>query len=86
MLAFFQFDLTIRRNKMTQLHRRFTDEQVRVLLRGYCQGLLTRADIQEMVIVRTLVQDAGRRADPHAVPACLSYANRRDRSAPPRSR
>ena len=34
---------------MTQLHRRFTDGQVRVLLNGYCQGLLGRAEIQKML-------------------------------------
>jgi len=34
---------------MTQLHRRFTDDQVKVLLSGYCQGLLRRAEIQEML-------------------------------------
>jgi len=34
---------------MTQLHKRFTDGQVRVLLNGYCQGLLARAEIQEML-------------------------------------
>jgi transposase len=34
---------------MTQLHKRFTDEQVKVLLKGYCQGLLKRAEIQEML-------------------------------------
>ena len=32
---------------MTQLHKRFTDGQVKVLLDGYCQGLLVRAEIQE---------------------------------------
>jgi len=34
---------------MAQLHRRFTDDQVRVLLNGYCQGLLGRREIQEML-------------------------------------
>jgi len=34
---------------VTQLHRRFTDDQVRVLLNGYCQGLLGRAEVQEML-------------------------------------
>jgi len=34
---------------MTQLHKRFTDGQVKVLFRGYCQGLLGRAEIQEML-------------------------------------
>lgn len=34
---------------MAQLHKRFTDDQVRVLFQGYCQGLLARADVQEML-------------------------------------
>ena len=34
---------------MPQLHRRFTDDQVKVLFQGYCQGLLARAEIQEML-------------------------------------
>lgn len=34
---------------MTQLHKRFTDEQVGMLLQGYSQGLLARAEIQEML-------------------------------------
>jgi len=33
---------------MVQLHKRFTDEQVKVLLHGYCQGVLARAEIQEI--------------------------------------
>jgi len=31
------------------MHKRFTDDQVRVLLNGYCQGLLGRGEIQEML-------------------------------------
>ena len=34
---------------MTQLHKRFPDDQVTVLLNGYCQGLLARAEIQEIL-------------------------------------
>jgi len=34
---------------MTQLHKRFTDGQVKVLIHGYCQGLLDRAEIQEIL-------------------------------------
>jgi len=34
---------------MNQLHKRFTGEQIKVLLRGYCQGALTRAEVQEML-------------------------------------
>lgn len=29
-----------------QIHKRFTDEQVKVLLRGYCQGLLDRLTVE----------------------------------------
>jgi len=36
---------------MTQVHKRFTDDQVRILLRGYCQGLLTRAAVQDMLTI-----------------------------------
>jgi hypothetical protein len=36
---------------MAQLHKQFTDEQVKMLLRGYCQGVLTRAEVQEMLKV-----------------------------------
>lgn len=34
---------------MAQLHKRFSDEQLRVLFRGYCQGQFSRADLQEML-------------------------------------
>jgi len=34
---------------MTQLHKRFTDDQVKVLLNGYCQGLLDGAGLQEIL-------------------------------------
>lgn len=34
---------------MTQLHKRFTNAQVKVLLQGYNQGLLARDEIQEML-------------------------------------
>lgn len=34
---------------MVQLHKQFTDEQVKMLLHGYCQGVLTRTEIQEML-------------------------------------
>ena len=36
---------------MDQLHRRFTNEQITVLLRGYCSGTLTRAEVQEMLSI-----------------------------------
>lgn len=34
---------------MDQLHKRFSDDQVRVMLQGYCQGLLARTEIQDML-------------------------------------
>ena len=34
---------------MSQIHKRFTDEQVRVLFQGYCQGQLARADLQDLL-------------------------------------
>ena len=34
---------------MGQLHRRFSDEQIAILLQGYCQGLLPRCEVQEML-------------------------------------
>jgi len=34
---------------MSQLHKHFTDEQVRVLFQSYCKGKMSRADIQEML-------------------------------------
>jgi len=32
---------------MDQLHKRFTDEQIKLLLHGYCQGTLTRMEVQD---------------------------------------
>jgi len=34
---------------MSQLHSRFTDEQVRVLFQSYCKGKMSRADVQEIL-------------------------------------
>jgi hypothetical protein len=34
---------------MSQIHRRFSDEQVSLLFRGYCQGQFARADLQELL-------------------------------------
>lgn len=34
---------------MSQLHKRFTDEQLRVLFQGYCQGQFSRSDLQELL-------------------------------------
>ncbi len=32
---------------MEQIHKRFTAEQVKVLLKGYCEGTLDRPAIEE---------------------------------------
>jgi hypothetical protein len=34
---------------MTQLHKRFTDEQIRLLFTRYCEGLMTRMEIEEII-------------------------------------
>ena len=34
---------------MDQFHKRFTVEQVKVLLKGYCQGTMSRAEVEEML-------------------------------------
>ena len=34
---------------MEQMHKRFTAEQVKVLLKGYCQGMLDRQSIEEIL-------------------------------------
>ncbi len=34
---------------MSQLHKRFTDEQIKLLFQSYCQGQVGRADLQEMI-------------------------------------
>jgi len=34
---------------MEQIHRRFTSEQVKVLLQGYCQGTLGRIEVEEIL-------------------------------------
>jgi hypothetical protein len=36
---------------MDQLHKRFTAEQVKVLLKDYCQGILERQVIEETLEV-----------------------------------
>jgi hypothetical protein len=64
---------------MTQLHKRFTDDQIKVLLNGYCQGLLARAEIQEMLGIGKTRFCAGVRRPPGAmaaiaggIPICVS--------------
>jgi len=36
---------------MSHVHKRFSDEQVKVLLQGYCQGQLSRAELQELLAI-----------------------------------
>ena len=53
---------------MTQVHKRFTVEQVKVLFQGYCQGNLSRSEVEEMLgigktrffaLLKTYRQDPG---------------------------
>jgi hypothetical protein len=34
---------------MSQLHKRLTDEQIRAFFQSYCQGTLSRKEIQDVV-------------------------------------
>ena len=34
---------------MSQLHKNFTDDQIKVLFTGYCQGQLNRAEVQDVL-------------------------------------
>jgi len=34
---------------MSQIHKRFTDDQVKMLFKGYCQKQFSRADVQDML-------------------------------------
>jgi transposase len=36
---------------MTQVHKRYTAEQVKILLQGYCQGNLSRSEVEEMLAI-----------------------------------
>jgi hypothetical protein len=59
---------------MDQLHKRFTDEQIKMLLQGYCQGMLGRQEIQEMLGIaktRFFALLKGYRQDPETF--TLSY-------------
>jgi transposase len=54
---------------MTQVHKRFTAEQVKVLFQGYCQGNLSRPEVQEMLGIgktRFFALLKAYRQDPHA--------------------
>ncbi len=53
---------------MDHLHRRFSDEQVKVLLQSYCQRKITRSDLQEMLGIeksRFFALLSAYRQDPH---------------------
>lgn len=57
---------------MDQLHRRTTDDQLRVLFQGYCRGLLSRAEVQQILgIAKTrffaLLQDYRRDAEAFSI-------------------
>ncbi len=34
---------------MSQLHKHFSDEQIKLLFQSYCQGQISRTDLQEMI-------------------------------------
>jgi hypothetical protein len=36
---------------MTQVHKRFSVEQVKVLFQGYLQGNLSRADVESLLMI-----------------------------------
>jgi len=36
---------------MSQLHKRCTDDQVTILFQGYCKGLLSRAEVQDLLSI-----------------------------------
>jgi hypothetical protein len=40
---------TLQEGTMDQVHTRFSDEQVVFVLRKYCQGLMTRVEVQEVL-------------------------------------
>ena len=40
---------SLQEENMSQIHKRFTDEQVKVLFQGYCQGQFARIDLQELL-------------------------------------
>ncbi len=53
---------------MGQIHRRFSDEQVKVLLQSYCQRKITRSDLQDMLGIeksRFFALWRAYRQDPH---------------------
>jgi len=39
---------------MSQLHKRLTDEQVRAFYQSYCQGALSRTEIQKVLEARII--------------------------------
>jgi hypothetical protein len=41
--------VSLQEETMSQIHRRFTDEQVKVLFQGYCRGQLARTDLQDLL-------------------------------------
>jgi hypothetical protein len=46
-------------DSMGQLHKRFSVEQIKVLLRGYLQGTINRAEIEEVLQVNKARLRAG---------------------------
>ena len=62
---------------MEQIHKRFTVEQVKVLLKGYCQGTLDRVGIEEILgISKTRFFALLRQYCPHPDKFALVYQRR----------
>ncbi len=45
---------------MDQLHKRFTVEQIKVLLQGYVQGTMSRTEVEEMLHISNLFSATSR--------------------------
>lgn len=65
---------------MDQLHKRFTAEQVKVLLQGYCQGMMSRAEVEEMLHIGK-TRFFALRKEYQQSPATFSIAYERDTPA-----
>lgn len=65
---------------MDQLHKRFTVEQVKVLLQGYCQGTMSRVEVEEMLNIGK-TRFFALLKEYHPSPATFSIAYQRDTPA-----
>jgi len=46
--------MALKEHTMSQIHKRFSGEQIRVLFQGYCQGQFSRSNLQELPAVEAL--------------------------------